>query len=93
MNFFSNFWAGLKALWTKFDGWCARRAPGIKTYLLAFLGLLGTAGGSLQEYFTNVPLTTFVTAQEATYISAALFALIIFTRHLTNTASNAVSNS
>jgi hypothetical protein len=86
---FTSTWNGLKADWTKFDSWCASIAPGIKTHLIAGLGLLGSTGAVAQEYFTNVPLTTFVTAEEATSISAALFALVIFTRHLTTVAANA----
>lgn len=87
--FLSNTWTGIKTDWTKFDNWCASIAPGIKTHIVAGLGLLGSTGAVAQEYVTNVPLTTFVTAEKATTISAILFALIIFTRHLTSVSANA----
>lgn len=89
----TSIWTSIKNTWNKFDLWCASIAPGIKTHLLAGLGLLGSGGAVAQEYITNVPLTTFVTAEKATTISAVLFALIIFSRHLTTVASNAVNNS
>lgn len=84
----SSIWTSIKNVWNKFDLWCASIAPGIKTHIVAGLGLLGSVGATAQEYITNVPLTTFVTAEKATTISAVLFALIIFTRHLTSVSAS-----
>lgn len=84
----TSIWTSIKTAWTKFDLWCASIAPGVKTHVVAGLGFLGSTGAVAQEYFTNVPLTTFITAEKATMISAGLFALVIFTRHLTSVATN-----
>lgn len=76
----------IKDKWNKFSDWCASIAPGVKTFTLAALGMLGSFGLAAQEYVSGLPLSTFVTAEKALFISAGLYTLIFITRALTNRA-------
>jgi hypothetical protein len=81
--------AWIKDKWNRFSDWCASIAPGVKTYTIAFLGMLGSFGAVAQEYVTQLPLTQFVTAEKAMIISGALFTMVFITRALTSRAANA----
>ncbi len=76
--------AWISKTWTKFHNWCAKIAPGVKTFTVTFLGMFGSMAASLQEYVTGIPLTTFVTAEQALFITAGLFTIAFWTRWLTN---------
>lgn len=80
MNWFSK-------TWNKFHNWCAKVAPGVKTFLIAAVGIFGSAGAAAQEYLTGVPLEKFVTAQEALIVTTVLFTLTFWARALTNRAT------
>jgi hypothetical protein len=85
--------AWISKTWTKFTNWCAKIAPGVKTFTIAFLGILGSFGAAAQEYVTQLPLTTFVTAEKAAIISGCLFTMIFITRALTNVAATATASN
>jgi len=81
-------WTWIKDKWNKFSLWCAEIAPGIKTFTLALLGMLGSFGAAAQEWVSGLPLTQFVTAEKAMFISGGVFTLILITRALTNVLKN-----
>lgn len=74
----------IKKTWTKLTNWFARRAPGLKVFTLSVLGALGSFGAVAQEYVSGLPLTTFVTAQQAMLVTGGLFTLVFIARALTN---------
>jgi hypothetical protein len=79
--------AWIKKTWDKFSNWCAKIAPGVKTFTISFLGILGSVGAAGQEYVTGLPLTTFITGEKIAIVSAILFTLTFISRALTNVAN------
>lgn len=72
----------LQNKWLKFEAWCASVAPGVKTQTVAFLGLLGNAAATTQEYFTGLPLDKFVTGTQLLVANVVLFSLAFWFRRL-----------
>jgi len=58
--------------------------PGLKTFLITALGALGSFAALAQEYVTGVPLDKFLTGTQIAILSAVLFTLAFWARHLTN---------
>ena len=70
----------LKKLWDKFEAWVASWAPGAKTKLVSFLGLLGSIAYAGKDYIAGVGLDKFVTATQYSIIVAVLFTLAFWFR-------------
>jgi len=68
--------------WVGFNHWVASIAPGLKTKIVTFLGMVGSLAASMQEYITGLPLSTFVTAEHAAIIGVVLFTLTFWFRGL-----------
>lgn len=75
-------WEWIKVQVNKFNDWAASIAPGIKTKLVAGAGAVGSGAAALQQYITGLPLDQIVTAEKAVMISAVLFTLAFWTRHI-----------
>jgi hypothetical protein len=82
-NFIKKPFVWLKKQWDKLEAWLAKKAPGLKTKLIAFFGALGSVAASMQEYLTGVPLDKFVKAEQALIVTFILFTLAYWTRRLT----------
>lgn len=66
--------------WNKFEAWVASLMPGLKTRIVAGLGVVGSMAGVLQEYVTGLPLTEFMTATQIMIGTAILFTLTFWLR-------------
>jgi hypothetical protein len=67
---------------SKFNAWVASIAPGIKTKVVTFLGFIGSAAASMQEYITGLPLSDFISHTELLIITGVLFSLAFWFRSL-----------
>ena len=74
----------IKKQWDKFQDWCATWMPGLKTRIVAGLGLLGSAAGFAQGWVSGLPLDHFMTATQVVMVSAVLFTIAYWTRALTD---------
>lgn len=77
-------WNWIKNAWNKFHNWCAKIAPGVKTYLITALGALGSVGALAQQYVTQIPLDKFATAEQILIVNVVLFTLAFWGRALAN---------
>jgi hypothetical protein len=68
--------------WLKFNTWLASITPGIKTKLVSFLGGVGSLAAFTQEWISGIPLSQFVTAEQALMVTALLFTLSFWFRGL-----------
>ena len=74
----------LKKTWDKFQNWCAKWMPGLKTFIITGLGAVGSVAAMLQEYFTGLPLDKFMTGTQVAIATTVLFTLAFWTRSLSN---------
>jgi hypothetical protein len=77
-------WNWIKNAWSKFHDWCAKIAPGVKTFVIAALGVLGNFGALAQQYVTNIPLDKFATIEQIMIVNIVLFTLAFWGRALAN---------
>jgi len=87
-----SIWTGIYNAWTKLEAWVASLMPGLKTELVALLGFIGSAAGSLQEYVTGLPLNQLMTSTQITITSAVLFSLVFWFRGIGDRVSARVSS-
>ena len=87
----SKIWSWIKDKWNKFETWVASWAPGLKTKLASAAGAVGSGALVVQSYITGLPLDKFITGTQIAIVTAILFTLSFWFRHLTNVASE--SNS
>jgi hypothetical protein len=71
-------WIKKKAL--AFHEWMKHIAPGVKTFIVAGLGAIGSLAATLQDYITGLPLGTIVKAEYITIATAVLFTLAFWFR-------------
>ena len=76
--------AWIKKTWDKFHNWCAKVAPGVKTFLITALGGLGSLGALGQQYITGIPLDKFATAEQILIVNIVLFSMAFWARALSN---------
>lgn len=72
--------------WSSFHNWCAKWAPGFKTFIITAVGGIGSLAAAFQEYVTGIPLDKFVTETQALIVTTVLFSLAFWARMLTNRA-------
>jgi hypothetical protein len=77
-------WTKIKNAWNAFHNWCAKIAPGVKTFIVTALGLLGNGAAFAQEYVTGIPLDKFATAEQIMIVNVILFTLAFWFRSLAN---------
>jgi hypothetical protein len=82
-------WQWIKDKWNAFHNWCAKITPGVKTFLVTALGLLGNGAAAMQEYITGIPLDKFATGLQIMIINMVLFTLAFWFRSLANRAPSA----
>lgn len=78
-------------IWAKFEAWVAKIAPGVKTELVAFLGMISSLAAAGQEYLTNMPVTKFITAEQISIVAFVLFTLAFWLRGIGTRAQVASS--
>jgi hypothetical protein len=79
--------AWIQKTWGKFHNWCAKIAPGVKTFLITACGALGSVGALAQQYITGIPLEKFATMEQILIVNVVLFTLAFWGRALANRAS------
>lgn len=72
----------IETKWVAFEAWMDSWAPGAKTRVVSFLGMIGSAATFLQQYVTGLPVTAFVTAEQLGIATAVLFTLAFWLRGL-----------
>lgn len=72
---FSNVWTWIKEQNARFEAFLVRTAPGVKTKIVTFLGMIGSGAAALQNYVTGIPVNRFVTAEQVTIVTFVLFTL------------------
>jgi len=75
-----SFVSSIENTWTKFEAWIAKITPGLKTKLATGLGALGSLGAVGQQYVTQMPLTSFIKAEQIAIASFVLFTLAFWFR-------------
>jgi len=68
-----NTW--LYNIWCRFEAWLASIAPGQKTKIIQFLGLLGNGAVALQGYVSGLPLDKIITSENIIILNVVLFTL------------------
>ncbi len=68
--------------WNKFEAWVASWMPSLKTRTVSGLGAIGFAAGNLQEYVSQLPLSTFMTVTQVAWLSVVLLTLTFWLRGL-----------
>ena len=71
----TSVWTSIKNGWNKFETWVYSWMPGWKTHVVTGLGALGSGAAVLQEYVTQLPLATFVNANQLALVTMILFTL------------------
>lgn len=71
----SNIWTWIKQKYFDLEAFLVRTAPGVKTKVVTFLGLIGTGASSLQSYVAGIPINKFVTAEQISIAAFILFTL------------------
>ena len=71
----SNIWTWIKQKYFDFEAFLVRTAPGVKTKITTFLGMVGSAAAALQNYVMGVPVNKFVTAEQISIAAFILFTL------------------
>lgn len=67
-------------VWTKFEAWVAKIAPGVKTEFVTFLGIIGNAAYLGQNYIQGLPAVPFANATILATTSVVLFTLAFWLR-------------
>lgn len=75
-------WEFIKRPFVAIHEWLKERMPGLKTKLVTAFGAIGSAAGLMQEYLTGIPLNQLLGVTEALLVSAVLFTLAFWARHL-----------
>lgn len=75
-------WAAWNKAWNRFDAWVARKAPGIKTKIVAAIGAVASAAATLQEYVSGLPLEHWITANNIVILNVVLFSMAFWFRGL-----------
>lgn len=65
----------LSTQWGNFETWVHSWMPGFKTYIATGLGMVGSAAAIAQQYVTDMPVPTFVTAGQLAIATFVLFTL------------------
>lgn len=79
--------------WARFEAWVASWMPGLKTKVVAGLGVVGTVASQLQEYITGLPLSEFMNGTQIAIATGLLFTLTFWFRGLGDRVSARVSGS
>ena len=74
----------IKNKWTAFGDWVQSWFPGFKTKFITAIGAIGSAAALLQEFVTGLPLSKFVTENQALGITLTLFALAFWFKRLSD---------
>jgi hypothetical protein len=75
--------------WHSFEAWVAGWLPGLKTEIVALLGMIGSAAAMGQEYLTGLPNSTFVTGTQMAAASLICFTLAFWLRNIGTRAATA----
>lgn len=81
---FKKIWEWTKKTWNRFDAWVASKAPGIKTKIVAGIGIAASGFATLQEFVDGLPLETWINAKTVTALSTGLFILAFWFRTMVN---------
>lgn len=92
---FKKIWEIIKTpfRWIK-NGWnwlekqVAKIAPGLKTQILAGLGIAAEGFAIMREYIEGLPMEKFVTGTTASIVGITLFTLAFWTRHISSRVAN-----
>lgn len=74
--------AWLKNAWTSFEAWVHSWFPGLKTYILTFLGAASQFAALAYEYIQGLPATKWISQEALTMTAAVLFTLSFWTNRM-----------
>jgi hypothetical protein len=80
----SSIWTSIKNTWNWFEGEVAKIMPGLKTYLVTFLGALGSFAAVMQEYISGLPLSEFMTGTQVAIATTVLFTMAFWFHNLSD---------